>query len=200
MPKIPFNVHAYTARLIGRENVSKLEGAVLELVKNTYDADASICILYFEESTKTLYLIDNGIGMTEDIIKTHWMTIGNSSKIKNYTTSKGRVQTGAKGIGRFALDRISDVCQMLTVTENSKLEWSVNWSDFNSETTITEITAELNPVTDSINDYLNRVKNPSLKGLIAEDFKSTGTVFKLNSLREEWSDTLVKRIKNRAVY
>ena len=33
MPRIPFNVDAYTARLIGRENVSKLEGAVIELVR-----------------------------------------------------------------------------------------------------------------------------------------------------------------------
>ena len=49
MAKIPFNVDAYTARLIGRENVSKLEGAVIELVKNTYDADASCCVLYFDE-------------------------------------------------------------------------------------------------------------------------------------------------------
>ena len=46
MAKIPFNVDAYTAKLIGRENVSKLDGAILELVKNTYDADASICLLY----------------------------------------------------------------------------------------------------------------------------------------------------------
>ena len=37
---IQFNVDAYTAKLIGRENVSKLEGAVLEIVKNAYDADA----------------------------------------------------------------------------------------------------------------------------------------------------------------
>ena len=49
MAKIPFNVDAYTARLIGRENVSKLEGAVVELVKNTYDADATYCILYYDE-------------------------------------------------------------------------------------------------------------------------------------------------------
>lgn len=39
--QIPFNVNAYTARLIGRENVSSLDGAILELVKNTYDADAT---------------------------------------------------------------------------------------------------------------------------------------------------------------
>lgn len=40
MARIPFNVSAKTARLIGRENVSNLEGALIELIKNTYDADA----------------------------------------------------------------------------------------------------------------------------------------------------------------
>ena len=52
MARIPFNVSAKTARLIGRENVSKLDGAVLELVKNTYDADASVCLLYYEKNMK----------------------------------------------------------------------------------------------------------------------------------------------------
>lgn len=41
---IQFNVDAYTAKLIGRENVSKLEGAVLEIVKNAYDADAKLSV------------------------------------------------------------------------------------------------------------------------------------------------------------
>src|SRR5665647_256700 len=144
MAKIPFNVDAYTARLIGRENVSKLEGAILELVKNTYDADASVCLLYYENSTHSLYIADNGSGMTEDIINMHWMTIGNSSKTTNYLSAKGRVQTGAKGIGRFALDRISDSCKMLTKTLNSSLEWIVNWSDFNIGKTITDVYADLN--------------------------------------------------------
>ena len=59
MTKIPFNVDAYTARLIGRENVSKLEGAVIELVKNTYDADASCCVLYYDKIENLLYLVYN---------------------------------------------------------------------------------------------------------------------------------------------
>lgn len=53
--KIPFNVDANTARLIGRENVSKLDGAILELVKNAYDADANTCILYYEN--RLMYFI-----------------------------------------------------------------------------------------------------------------------------------------------
>ena len=46
---VEFSVDAYTARLIGRENVSKLEGAVLEIVKNAYDADAKNFCLYYSK-------------------------------------------------------------------------------------------------------------------------------------------------------
>ena len=48
MTQIPFNVSARTARLIGRENVANAEGALIELVKNSYDADAKNCIVYFD--------------------------------------------------------------------------------------------------------------------------------------------------------
>ena len=65
MSKVNFNVNAYTARLIGRENVATLNGAILELVKNTYDADASICILYYDDIDQCVYLMDNGCGMNK---------------------------------------------------------------------------------------------------------------------------------------
>lgn len=196
MARVNFNVHAYTARLIGRENVSKLEGAILELVKNTYDADASLCVLYFEESTKTLYLADNGHGMTRTIIEEHWMTIGNSSKVTNYRSHKGRIQTGAKGIGRFALDRISDECKMFTSTKDSSIEWNVNWSDFESVSRITDIYAELDEVDYTIQDFLSGVKNKQIEKLISDKFENVGTIFKLGKLRDEWSMTLVEKIKN----
>lgn len=80
MARIPFNVSAKTARLIGRENVSNLEGALIELIKNTYDADAKKCVVYYESSTDRLFIIDNGTGMNKDVIINNWMTIGNSTK------------------------------------------------------------------------------------------------------------------------
>ena len=43
--EVPFRVSARTARLIGRENVATAESAISELVKNSYDADASFCIV-----------------------------------------------------------------------------------------------------------------------------------------------------------
>lgn len=194
--KIPFNVNAYTARLIGRENISNLEGAIIELVKNAYDADANDCVLYYENSNNILYLIDNGIGMTEDIILKHWMTIGNSSKDIKYISKTGRVQTGAKGIGRFALDRISDKCEMYTVRNGKKIIWKVDWNIFSREENITETYAEIENTNMNVNEFCKDIKNTDLKNLILKKFKC-GTVFKLESLRnDEWNEEKRKEIRN----
>ncbi|MCI8411222.1 MAG: sensor histidine kinase [Clostridia bacterium] len=196
--KIPFNVNAYTARLIGRENVSTLDGAILELVKNTYDADATKCVLYYEETTKTLYLMDNGSGMTEDVIEKHWMTIGNSSKYKRFITSIGRVQTGAKGIGRFALDRIGDTCVMYTKNDSFDdiIEWKVDWRDFNREDRLTDITAEINYKSNTgLSNMIINVKNSDVIELVKKNFINTGTIFKIENLREEWNLDLINDIK-----
>lgn len=195
MPKIPFNVDAYTAKLIGRENVSKLDGAVLELVKNTYDADASACLLYFEKETNTLYIGDNGTGMTENIIIKHWMTIGSSSKKTEFTTKKGRIQTGAKGIGRFALDRIADNCNLLTISDCEHLLWNVDWSVFEFGQKITDITAELNTTNIAFSDFLGQVVNQDVKNLINDKFINTGSIFRLTNLRDTWDTATIDSIK-----
>lgn len=195
MPKIPFNVDAYTAKLIGRENVSKLDGAILELVKNAYDADASVCLLYYEQNTNTLYIGDNGTGMTESVIMKHWMTIGSSSKTVDYKTRKGRVQTGAKGIGRFALDRIADNCNLLTISQTEHLLWSVDWNSFEFGKNITETTASLDSVSMSFDEFTAEVANTEVLKLIFEKFTSTGTIFKLTDLRDDWNKSTVDSIK-----
>ncbi len=195
MGKLNFDVDAYTARLIGRENVSRLESAILELVKNTYDADASCCILYYEASTNSLYLADNGTGMSTDVIKKHWMTIGNSSKKKKYVSQKGRVQTGAKGIGRFALDRIGDVCKMYTKSANENLEWNIDWSNFRDGTPLTNVTADLDNVEYTFVEFVSGATNIAFKNLIAEKFVNTGTVFKIESVRDVWNEKFIKKLK-----
>jgi len=193
--KIRFNVNAYTAKLIGRENVSNLEGAILELVKNTYDADATKCILYYDEKNKALYIMDNGVGMSEEVIERHWMTIGNSSKSINFISKSGRVQTGAKGIGRFALDRTGDTCIMYTKNQESKniIQWKVDWRDFDRKENLTDITAELDYFKGNLYDNVNG--NKYLDEMLKKYFKDTGTIFKITNLREEWNIDLIKNIK-----
>lgn len=197
MRKLPFNVDAYTARLIGRENLSKVDSAIIELVKNTYDADASVCLLYYENTTNTLYIADNGCGMTEEIIERHWMTIGYSSKVENYLSSKGRVQTGSKGIGRFALDRISSgECIMLTKNNINTLKWIVNWEDFGERKKITETYAQIEETNVNFDEFFLNSINQDVKKLIREKFKESGTVFKLTKLRDSWDNDFVNKIKS----
>ena len=195
MSKVYFDVDAYTARLIGRENVSRLEGAVSELVKNTYDADANCCILYYENSTQTLYLADNGCGMTSDIIKKHWMTIGNSSKKKTYLSKKGRIQTGAKGIGRFALDRIGDRCTMYTKSSTETLEWSVDWSNFRDGTPLTSVEANLEPVSYTAAEFVVDAVNLDFQRFIQEKCQENCTIFRICPVRDHWNEKQIKKMR-----
>ena len=158
MPKVPFKVSARTAKLIGLENFSNAEGAIIELIKNTYDADSEVCVtvvdlLYKEieelsedsETVKKLipdlknssiYIIDNGVGMTKSLISNQWMTIGTDDKLYSHTSEGGRVKTGAKGIGRFALNRLGLSTEMHTISKTKKEignYWEVNWSDFDAK-------------------------------------------------------------------
>ncbi|MBD5402546.1 sensor histidine kinase [bacterium] len=197
MAKVPFNVDAYTARLIGRENVSKLDGAVIELIKNTYDADATICVLYFDAVSNALYLMDNGMGMTLDVITKHWMTIGRSSKKSDYITESGRIQTGAKGIGRFALDRIAEQCTMLTGIQDGerKILWKVDWSEFIGEVNITEINADIDEIDISFGEFISECTNKEVVKLIHDKWGKHGTIFKLTCLHEQWNQKLIRNMK-----
>ena len=220
MAKIPFKVSARTAKLIGLENFSNEEGAIIELVKNTYDADAKNCVLIFdlkykkiiikeEEEEKgrevfdkqnsKIYIIDNGIGMTKDVITNQWMTIGTDDKLYKHLTDNGRVKTGAKGIGRFALNRLGTATNLVTVSIDEKtnqkkgINWNVNWNDFDkSGSTVSEIKAEIQE-----NDSLN------IKELIQSEFNifgniisslketsfETGTIIEISNLNDIWEES-----------
>ncbi|MCI8364352.1 MAG: GHKL domain-containing protein [Eubacterium sp.] len=196
---ISFNVDAYTARLIGRENVSKLEGAVLEIVKNAYDADAKVFCLYYSASENCIIMIDNGSGMVEEVLRDHWMTIGNSSKKATYKTAGNRIQTGAKGIGRFAFDRISDRCEMLTISEQGGLEWIVNWDDFDGNKNLSDIKAQLFDSDDTLLEYahVNSWNNQGMAKRIGNlDLGNTGTVFRLYGLHDDWNEKTMERLRN----
>jgi hypothetical protein len=54
MAKIAFKVSARAGKLLGRENFSNPEGAIMELVKNSYDADSNNCLVLFDIPTKKI--------------------------------------------------------------------------------------------------------------------------------------------------
>jgi hypothetical protein len=87
--------------------------------------------------------------MLEEVIESSWMTIGTDNKHQNFLSEKtGRIKFGAKGIGRFALDRLGEKCQLLTKTADSDttLAWRVEWRDFDKQgATMVKSNAEIGP-------------------------------------------------------
>lgn len=199
MAKVPFTVSARTAMLIGQENFSNPEGAIVELVKNAYDADSSYCYILFDLSnseTKSLYIVDSGCGMTIETIETCWMRIGTDDKLLNAYSSTGRVKSGAKGIGRFALNRLGAKAQMLTrKADNPALLWSVDWDAFTKPgINVDDITAEVEEISvDIINDELARINE--LFKIDIPSF-STGTILKATSLSDDWSEIHLEHLFN----
>ena len=201
MESIQFEVGAKAARLIGRENITDVDGALIELIKNAYDADAScVCVWidmpfpyvptkpdlyrlqqvmteedrrealsFYEEKDdegmvqkenlneedaarlrgifsryNKLIVADNGTGMSVSDVKTKWMYIGTSDKEVNYTSEKGRIKTGAKGIGRFALDKLSVTTKMFTQHRGDDLiTWEIAWDQFDNSKLLNQVTAQL---------------------------------------------------------
>jgi Histidine kinase-, DNA gyrase B-, and HSP90-like ATPase len=202
MAKIPFTVSARTAKLIGQENFANAEGAIIELVKNAYDADANTAIIIFDTSKNEhcIYIIDNGHGMTEQVIKEQWMRIGTDDKLQNFTSAGGRIKTGAKGIGRFALDRLGKRARMHTVSKKEKqsLYWTVNWEDFNkSGLAINDVKAKFFTFESfTLPTHLDKVfaNNEKLTETIKQVKFETGTILKITSLNDNWSGKAIKSL------
>src|SRR6266498_513201 len=107
---LSFSITARTALLLGRENISSSTVAVLEIVRNAYDADATEVIIRFRKASTaagSIEIIDNGHGMNWDDINNKWMVIGTNNKQLAPYSPQGRRKVGEKGIGRFALDRLA---------------------------------------------------------------------------------------------
>src|SRR5438874_1528887 len=106
---IPFQAEGRLLQELGLRLVASPEVALVELIKNAYDADAPSCSVQLGEKQKTLVVADGGHGMTIDDFKNKWMRIATSSKTGKQTSPKfGRRLTGAKGIGRFAVRYLGD--------------------------------------------------------------------------------------------
>jgi len=82
------------AELLGVQNFTNAESAILELVKNAYDAEVLNLTIKFNENQ--LIIEDDGIGMSAEDIKKYWMHIGKSEKKYNIIdkNNKNRVLAG----------------------------------------------------------------------------------------------------------
>ena len=114
--------------------------ALFELVKNSYDADATysdVELNYIDKKDLGIITIkDNGSGMNYDLITNHWLEPGTDIKEKIIEKSERsklykRLPLGEKGIGRFGSHKLGQKIKLITKTDfDDEVEININWKDF----------------------------------------------------------------------
>ena len=120
---------------IGRELIQDPYAAVVELVKNAYDADSPVVGIEFTklkgQSDYSIVVSDRGHGMTRDDVINKWMVPSTSDKRKRKLSPSGRVMQGRKGVGRYAASVLGADLLLETVTaKGERTEVYVEWKRF----------------------------------------------------------------------
>lgn len=184
--KLFFNIDSRLLFQLGEKLVTNRAVALAELVKNSYDADATSVQIQMNQITKsggTIIINDNGSGMPLPTFEKTWMRIATIDKEENPVSEKyGRTKAGEKGIGRFACRRLSKRLVLKSVSktkEGTKEELNAifNWPSFIPGSDVNEI-----PVTYTIMSVPRETQ--------------TGTTLILEDTIESWRNLDIRRLKN----
>lgn len=176
-----FRPRARLLRILGEELIGDEIVAIMELVKNAYDADAENVLVELN-NVKTddgeIIITDDGCGMAMDIVVNSWMQMGTSFKRKRqFSDTKKRRVLGEKGVGRFAVDKLGQILELHTKTKKSTkvIYASFDWSQYDKELFLDEITHRIEEV-----------------GPIR--IKKHGTILHIKKLRSKWDEKMVEKL------
>jgi len=188
-----FKISAALKNLIGKELITDEFVAVFELVKNSFDANASKVEVIFEDNYEPdkarIIIKDNGKGMNYDDLKNKWLFVAYSAKRlgKENEDYRDKIKTkrvfaGAKGVGRFSCDRLGKFLNLITIKDeyNPKIEnLIVNWEDF--ENVDDEEFVNIKVTHQELDENYYKLKK--------------GTVLELTGLRDNWDRDRILKLK-----
>lgn len=133
-----FRPYARLLTMLGDQLIKNERIALVEIIKNAYDADADWVTVTFSGFGKkfemtlasTIIIEDNGTGMTKALLEEHWISpatpIKKLTKDASPTTPKGRTLQGEKGIGRFAILKLGKTISIITRPERCQEEYTLS--------------------------------------------------------------------------
>ncbi|PNQ76003.1 hypothetical protein BA950_09280 [Erythrobacter sp. SAORIC-644] len=179
--KVRFSVEASHINRLGLELVGRRETALSELIKNAFDADARVVhvtLEKFDSPGGRMEILDDGIGMSRDVLRSAWMTLSTNSKSgESESPIFGRPRAGRKGIGRFATQRLGKKLLLETHIKGSATGSRVlfSWDE----------------------DYLEGQKLSNVWTDI-ENFEcdpdSSGTRLIIEGLRDSWTEASLRKV------
>ena len=189
MGKIKFTPKARLIKIMGEQLIKDATVGIIELVKNSYDADSTNVqiIMYSLNSVNAKIVIkDNGSGIDLDTFTSKWMNPATGhkeiQKENRLRTKLGRLPLGEKGVGRFAAQQIGSQLRMISKTGDTAKELyvEIDWSHFDDrDKDLSEVTI----------NYEYR---------LSKEFKAneTGTILEISNLRNEFKESEIRKISN----
>ena len=199
---LSFRPYARLLAMLGDQLIKNERIALVELIKNSYDADAGHVEVRFDNFTKKktsnlhsrIVLKDDGIGMTDEIIRSRWMNPATPHKLldkrkgRGITPKKNRVVQGEKGIGRFAILKLGRLITITTRTagEHGEIVLSYDFRRYDDDF-LSEDGEERDIFLDEIKIHLSRST--------AKLFSDTehGTIIEVQDLKGTWNGRIIKR-------
>ncbi len=183
--KTKLRTSANVIRVLGDQLISNESVALIELIKNSYDARATEVNIEFKgplkENEGEIIIEDNGIGMDLKTINEAWMIVATNFKKIEKQKKRNVVFLGEKGIGRFSAAKLAKKLIMITKTRssNEEIEVEFDWEEFTG----------LQKMLDDL-EIIIKIKKPQI-------FKnSSGTKLKLVGLTHDWNKVKVRRVVN----
>jgi len=153
-----FDISAAVVRQLGEELVSDEVTAIVELVKNAYDADATYANVVvntkgapplgtsaYSHNKGYITIDDDGFGMSEEDIRKGWLMISLSAKrtlkAAGRRTPKGRTPLGDKGLGRLSTQKLGRDLDMVTRKDGTAdtLRVSFSWDAFDDDRSLRDV-------------------------------------------------------------
>lgn len=180
-----FTVDTHLFRELGELLVGRDSTALIELIKNAYDADATEVTVHGEgldtPRQGRILVTDNGIGMNADQFENGFLRV--ASRLKDQGARRStlfqRRYTGAKGIGRLAAHKLARKLEVDSVPRLSGSEQlrealyaAIDWDEIERYKTLDELNS-----TDAILLETRRVRKNV----------HSGTTLILSRLRRAWT-------------
>lgn len=207
--QISFRPKAHILVLLGEELIKSPVMAIYELVKNSYDADAGVVDVSFENiediDSARIIIQDTGTGITEEVLENVWFEPG--TDFRKPVNKKGqrevnrspihkRIPMGEKGVGRFAVHKLGNKIRMITrpakvILNDEGLHQKLEILDY-------ELVVDIDWRRFSQSKYLEDVHIEWTKNLDQHSFhfkETHGTYIEISSLKEVWTRGMARQLK-----
>jgi signal transduction histidine kinase len=208
---LSFKPYARLLTMLGDQLIKNERIALVEIIKNAYDADAGWVKVTFSGfrndyefgPDSKIIIEDDGIGMTRSLLTEHWVSpatpVKKIGKQNQDTTAKGRKIQGEKGIGRFAILKLGKTVSIVTRPEGMQSEYTLDLDlsayddDFLKENNKDKV-LYLNdiPITLSTASKARIIREGDLElGKRRVQRKPHGTRIEISNLRGAWTENKV---------